>query len=261
MQSLTGRRAIVCGSSQGIGKAAAQAIAELGASVVLAARDESALTAVLETLHSSDGQKHGIIVADFDDPLDLRKRVDEHIAEHGPAEILVNNTGGPPAGPLTEATSEDFGRAISRHLMANQMLLQALLPGMKAAKFGRIINVTSTSVIAPIPGLGVSNTVRAAVANWARTLAGELGPFNITVNTVLPGLTDTARLRSLMSRRAEASGKSIQETNDAARAGVPLRRFADPKEVGDVIAFLASPAASYVTGVNLPVDGGRTATQ
>jgi len=261
MQSLSGRRAIVCGSSQGIGKAAAHAIAKLGASVVLAARNAVSLNAVKQTLPATGDQKHEIIVADFDEPLALRELVEAHLQEHGPAEILVNNTGGPPAGPLAEASTSDFERAMSRHLMVNQMMLQALLPGMKAAQFGRIINVTSTSVVAPIPGLGVSNTVRAAVANWARTLAGELGPYGITVNTVLPGLTDTARLRSLMARRAERSGQTVDETNAAARARVPLRRFADPAEVGAVIAFLASPEASYVTGVNLPVDGGRTATQ
>lgn len=261
MHSLEGRRAIVCGSSQGIGRAAAHAIAELGASVVLAARNATSLNAVLETLPTSAGQEHGVIVADFDDHADVRAKIDAHIAEFGPAEILVNNTGGPPAGPLTDASPADFERAFSRHLMASQMLVQALLPGMKEAGYGRIINVTSTSVVAPIPGLGVSNTVRAAVANWARTLSGELGPYGITVNTVLPGLTDTQRLRSLMQRRAEATGQSIEETNAAAQARVPLRRFADPEEVGVVIAFLASPAAGYITGVNLPVDGGRTATQ
>lgn len=261
MHTLKGRRAIVCGSSQGIGKAAAVAIAELGASVVLAARNADALEAVRATLSTDAGQSHDIIVADFDDPVSLGAQVRDYIAEHGPAEILVNNTGGPPAGPLTDATPDEFGRAISRHLIASQILLQALLPGMKAAGFGRIINVTSTSVVAPIPGLGVSNTVRAAVANWARTLAGELGPYGITVNTVLPGLTDTARLRSLMERRAELSGSTVEDTNAAAQAGVPLRRFAEPEELGAVIAFLASPAASYVSGVNLPVDGGRTATQ
>ena len=261
MQTLIGRRAFVCGSSQGIGNAAAHAIANLGASVVLVARDGATLRTVMDALPTGSDQTHGMIAADFDEPAELRRKVEEHIAEHGPAEILVNNTGGPPAGPLAEATVEDLEQAMSRHLIANHLMLQALLPGMKAAQYGRVINVTSTSVIAPIPGLGVSNTVRAAVANWARTLAGELGPFGITVNTVLPGLTDTARLRSLMERRAERSGASVEETNQAARAGVPLRRFADASEVGDVIAFLASPAASYISGVNLPVDGGRTATQ
>lgn len=261
MQSLIGRRAIVCGSSQGIGRAAAHAIAELGASVVLAARNGTALDVVLQTLPTGEDQTHGTIVADFDNPEALRDKVAAYVAENGIFEILVNNSGGPPAGPLIEAEPEEFERAFRRHLVASHLLVQTLLPGMKAAGYGRVINVTSTSVVAPIPGLGVSNTLRAAMSNWARTLAGELGPFGITVNTVLPGLTDTARLRSLMQTRADRSGKPLEEVNDAARSGVPLRRFADPAEIGRVVAFLASPAASYVSGVNLPVDGGRTATQ
>jgi len=259
--SLKGQRALVCGSSQGIGLASAVALAERGASVSLVARDERALEAVRERLPRDQGQAHAVVVADFDDPEALGSRVRAHLAEVGPCSILVNNTGGPPGGPITDATASDFQRAMTRHLIANQTLLQAVLPGMKELGYGRVINITSTSVVAPIPGLGVSNTVRAAVANWARTLAYELGPFGITVNNVLPGYTDTARLRSLVAKRAEREGLEASDVEQRWRQSVPLRRFATPQEQGEVVAFLASPAAAYVTGVNLPVDGGRTAAQ
>jgi 3-oxoacyl-[acyl-carrier protein] reductase len=146
-------------------------------------------------------------------------------------------------------------------VLGNQLLAQLLVPGMKERSYGRIINIISTSVIRPISGLGVSNTTRGAVANWGRTLAGELAPFGITVNNVLPGFTDTARLKSLLSKKAEKAGAPPDQFAKDVAASIPPQRFARPEEIANVVAFLASPAASYVNGVNLPVDGGRLAVQ
>jgi len=257
--ALTDKKALVCGSSQGIGRAAALALAELGATVVLCARNASALEQVKKDLATSNGQAHEIIVADFDDPAGLQHTIDAFIAGDRSVHILVNNTGGPPGGAALEASPEAFTAAFSRHLICNQILAQTLLPGMKATRYGRIINVISTSVKQPIPGLGVSNTVRGAVANWAKTLAGEVAAFGITVNNVLPGATNTARLKSIIASKAESTQQSVKAVTDKMRSVIPAGRFAEPDEIGAAIAFLASPSAAYITGINLPVDGGRTA--
>lgn len=261
MGSLTGRRAIVCGSTQGIGRAAGESLASHGATVTLLARNPRALSAVAESLPCPDGQSHGWVAADFEDCDAVATAIAAHLEDTGPAHILVNNTGGPPGGSLLDAGPADFEHAIGMHVVCSHLLVREVVPGMTSEGYGRIINVISTSVIAPIPGLGVSNTVRAAVANWARTLAHELGPSGITVNNVLPGFTSTQRLQSLIERKAAAADLTEPEQIRQWQEGIPLRRFADPREVGAVIAFLASPDASYVTGVNLPVDGGRTASQ
>jgi len=175
-----------------------------------------------------------------------------------PVHILVNNTGGPPAGLAVDASFEQFLQAFNNHLLCNQALVQAVVPGMRRLRYGRIINIISTSVKQPIPGLGVSNTIRAAVANWAKTLATELGPDGITVNNVLPGMTETERLRSLIATRAAQSNRTEADVSQSMKDEIPLRRFAVPAEIAAAVAFLASPAASYINGINLPVDGGRT---
>ncbi len=256
---LTGRRAVVCGSTQGIGRAAAIELAELGATVTLLARDEAALRAAAAELPAPKEQRHGFEVADFADPEQVQA-AGARIARAGAAHILVNNTGGPPGGPIADAAPNDFERAFRMHLVNNQILAQALLPGMQEAGFGRIINIISTSVKAPIPGLGVSNTIRAAVASWAKTLAGEVAPHGITVNNVLPGYTDTARLQSLFETRAKRAGGSADNEREMTRAAIPAGRIGLPEEIAAAVAFLASPAASYINGINLPVDGGRLPT-
>ncbi len=252
--SLEGRQALVGGASQGIGRAAAFALAELGASVTCLARDAAALEAVRRELPASHGQRHSVVIADFDKPAELQAAV----SGLKDITILVNNTAGPPGGPASAAAASEFETAFRRHLICGQVMVQALVPFMKAAKFGRIVNVISTSVKEPIAGLGVSNTIRGAVAAWAKTLAGELGAFGITVNSVLPGSTRTGRLAAIFEARSAKSGKSLAEVEAEAIAEVPMGRVADASEIANVIAFLCSPAASYVTGVNLPVDGGRT---
>ena len=253
---LSGRHALVCGASEGIGRAAAHELAALGADVTVLARRADALQAVVDALPRRDGQRHGLLVADVSQRDDLGSKV-AALAGERPVHILVNNTGGPPGGPAHGADASAYVDAFGRHLLANHALVQAVLPGMRAAHWGRIVNVISTSVREPIPNLGVSNTVRGAVASWAKTLSRELGPDGITVNNVLPGYTETARLAQILADRAAATGKAQAQVADGMLATVPVGRFAQASEVGGVIAFLCSPAAAYVNGVNLPVDGGR----
>jgi len=254
---LRGKRAIVCGSSQGIGKSSAIELASMGASIILIARNEEKLRIVQKQLDISKGQRHEYIVVDFSFPQELKKKVEEYVSSNI-VEILVNNTGGPAAGLAIDSKSEDFVKAFSDHLLCNHILAQAVVPGMKIKKFGRIINVISTSVKIPIKGLGVSNTIRGAVANWSKTLANELGAFGITVNNVLPGSTMTARLEEVISGKAVKTGKSVDEIRMEMIEEIPSKRIGEPHEIAAVIGFLASPAAGYVNGVSIPVDGGRT---
>ncbi len=256
--NLQGKTALVCGSTGGIGKASALELAALGASVVLVARNEEKLRHTLSQLATAAGQQHTCIAADFAFPEKLREQVEAFTAKN-PVHILVNNTGGPPSGPILQARSEEFVQAFSNHLLCNHLLVQAVAEGMKAEKYGRIINIISTSVKQPLPNLGVSNTIRAAVANWSKTLAGELAPFGITVNNVLPGATHTARLETLAEAKAQKTGKKADEILAEMAAEVPMKRVGLPEEIAAAVAFLASPAASYISGINVPVDGGRTA--
>ncbi len=257
--SLEGKNAIVCGSTQGIGRAIAIELARLGATVTLLARNADGLAKVLSELPRDHGQSHSMVEADFNDWKNVQQKVAAHVGTHGPIHVLVNNTGGPAAGPIHEASPEDFLKAMNQHVACNQALFQVVAPGMRDANYGRVINIISTSVLMPIKGLGVSNTIRAAVANWARTLASEVAPLGITVNNILPGFTRTGRLESLIKGRAARGGLTAEEVERDMIATVPARRFGSPEEVAAVVAFLASPAASYVNGVNLPVDGGRLA--
>lgn len=254
--NLNNKYALVCGSTAGIGKATAMALAEEGVHVTLIARNEEKLKATLTALPSH--RNHDYIVADFSNPDDLKAKVSSYInAKHG-FHILVNNTGGPKGGPVFSAEISAFEAAFTQHLKCNHVLTQVVVPFMKTQCFGRIINVISTSVKQPLDGLGVSNTIRGAVANWSKTLANELGEHGITVNNVLPGATGTERLTEIIKNKATKTGNTEEAAANAMKNAVPAKRFAKPEELADAITFLASERASYINGINLPVDGGRT---
>lgn len=254
---LTGKRALVCGSTQGIGKASAIELASMGASITLVARDEEKLKEVIRLLPVDDTETHNYLVADFNNPDQLRQELDHFLKEH-PVDILVNNTGGPKGGQAIDADIQEYIQAFSNHVVCNHILATAVVPGMRSAGWGRIINIISASVKTPLRGLGVSNTIRGAVASWAKTLSLELGPFGITVNNVLPSTSMTARLESLIQSRAENEGKSTDEVEEDMIKEIPVGRIGTAEDVAVAVAFLASPSAGYINGINLPVDGGKT---
>lgn len=256
--NLNDKTAIVCGSTQGIGKATAVELALLGANVTLMARNEEKLKATLAELPKKKGQKHRYIVADFTNPKQVKQRIEKYLQKNPEVHILINNTGGPAGGAIIDAKTEQFEAVFRQHLICNQILAQACVPSMQAAGFGRIINIISVSVKQPIVGLGVSNTIRWAVASWAKTLANELGKFGITVNNVLPGYTLTGRLQQVNEMRAKALNTSIEEVENNLIKEIPIGRFATPEEVAAAATFLCTPAAASINGINLPVDGGKT---
>lgn len=255
--SLKGKNALVCGGSKGIGKATAEELAKLGANITLVARSADILADVVLHLDHSQRQHHDFLVADFSQAPDLKRKIKGLLAVK-PIHILINNSGGPPAGPLTEATPDAFLKAFHNHLIVSHLLTQLLYPKMIKSGYGRIINIISTSVKTPLEGLGVSNTTRGAMANWSKTMANELGPYGITVNNILPGATNTGRLQEIIGNKAKKGNISEAEVISKMQSSIPMARFAEPHEVAAAVAFLASPAASYINGINLPVDGGRT---
>jgi 3-oxoacyl-[acyl-carrier protein] reductase len=254
--SLDGLHALVCGASSGIGRAVALALAERGAAVTVLARSEDKLLALLPQLDAAGSSAARAVVADLDDRAGLCDQIASLLAEVGTVHILVNNAGGPPSGPILEATESDFLSAFARHVLASHLLTRLLLPGMRSADYGRILNIVSTSVKEPIPNLGVSNTIRAAIASWAKSVARELPP-GVTINNLLPGFTDTERLESLGRGQAERRGISVEEVRAGWLAQIPEGRLGRPEELAAVAAFLVSPAASYVRGQSIAVDGGR----
>jgi 3-oxoacyl-[acyl-carrier protein] reductase len=254
---LKNKNAMICGGTAGIGKATAMQLAAMGATITIVARNEEKLKATVALLPRQDHQAHDYLVVDFTNPAQLKEQLTEATSKKN-FHMLLNNTGGPKGGPIFDADTTEFVKAFSMHLECNQILVQALVPGMKEDVYGRIINVISTSVKQPIDGLGVSNTIRGAVASWSKTMANELGQYGITVNNVLPGFTATERLASIISNAAKRFDGSEEKAKAFMKSIVPAKRFAKPEEVANAIAFLASDAAGYINGINLPVDGGRT---
>lgn len=255
--SLEGKYAVVSGSTQGIGFAIAEELALLGATCTLIARNQDALEEAIKLLNTDLRQTHNYLVADFSKPVEVKEVIQKHVASNK-VHILINNTGGPPPGPIIDAAETAFIDTFNQHLICNHLLTQAVVPSMKEEGYGRIINVISTSVKIPLKNLGVSNTIRGAVASWAKSMANELGQYNITVNNVLPGFTTTLRLTTLIENIARKGNTIVEMVEKNMQEEVPMKRFGDPSEVAAVAAFLASPAASYVNGVSIPVDGGRT---
>lgn len=255
--NLNGKTALVAGSTQGIGLASAQALASLGANCVLMARNEEALKNAVKTLDKLQGQVHDYLVADFSQPQQVEDVIHEYTANNI-VQILVNNSGGPAAGPAVDAKTESFMQAFQQHLICNHILATAVIPGMMKTGYGRIINIISTSVKIPLKNLGVSNTIRGAVASWAKTMANELAPFGITVNNVLPGATATGRLDAIISNKVSKTGLATEEVEKEMLEEIPAKRFGKPEEIAAMVAFLASPSAGYVNGTSIPVDGGRT---
>jgi 3-oxoacyl-[acyl-carrier protein] reductase len=253
-----GRHALIGGSTAGIGRACAIVLAEQGASITLISRDEEKLLATLKELKTSPQQNHSYIVADFSHPESLKEKVDAYLPNKKNVDILINNTGGPPLKPALEATAEDFRIAFNQHLICFHVLSQAVIPKMKEVGYGRIINITSYTAKQPLTDMIVSNTIRGAVSSWAKTMANELGSYGITVNNVLPGSTATERLFSIAKDRIEITGQSEEKVMDDMQKIIPLGRFGKPEEVAWAVAFIASPAASYINGINFPVDGGKT---
>lgn len=255
--SLEGRNAVICGSTQGIGFAIAEELALAGANCTLLARNETALKAALPNLDIALRQQHNYLVADFSKPQEVKKVIEEFVQQH-PVHILVNNTGGPPAGSVLEATEEEFRLAYDQHLICNQTLAKAVIPSMREAQYGRIINIISTSIRVPITSLAVSGTVRGAVAVWSKILSNEVAKFHITVNNLLPGYLKTQRLQSLMEGIAKKRSVSKEVVEEEMLKEIPAKRFGEASELAAMAAFLASPAASYITGISIPVDGGKT---
>ena len=254
--NLSGKRALVCGASEGIGRATAHELALLGAEVTVLSRRRDVLEDVVRALPTPNGQRHGVIVADSTDTVGLGE-VAQELAAKAAVHILINNSGGPPGGRAIDADVGAFLDAYTKHLFANQTLAQALVPGMRHAGYGRIVNIISTSVYEPIPGLGVSNTTRGAVASWAKTLSRELAADGITVNNVLPGYTDTGRIDQIVRGRMAKESASEADICADMMAGVPARRFARPEEPAGLVAFLCAPVGGYINGQSIAVDGGR----
>lgn len=255
--NLQNKNALICGGSKGLGLSSAMAIAAMGANVTLLSRNEESLKNAVAKLSKSDEQHHEYVIADLDDKTDITKEKITRLLDRHNYHILINNTGGPSSGLLQHASEDELVKAFHRHLLSSHTLLQLLVSGMKNDNYGRIINIVSTSVRQPIPGLGVSNVIRGAMASWSKTWSNELAPYEITVNNVLPGSTKTGRLDQIITHQANVGHLSESEVEDKFISQIPMSRFGRPEEIGEVVAFLASPAASYITGASVPVDGGK----
>lgn len=254
---LSGKKALVCGSTAGIGWAVAKELANLGADITLFARNLNKLQACCLELEKATGRKHTYLQADFSNLENVERAIQSKEIAYS---ILINNSGGPSGGPILEENPEKFSQVFEQHLLVNHRLSQLLIPFMKEEKWGRIVNIISISVKQPIVGLGVSNTTRWGVAAWAKTLSKELSNTGITVNNVLPGYTKTGRLKEVNALRAQQMHSTIEEVEKTLLQNVPSGKFAEAEEVAAAVAFLCSPVAASINGINLPVDGGLSSS-
>ncbi|MDA3843685.1 MAG: SDR family oxidoreductase [Candidatus Kapabacteria bacterium] len=257
--SLSGKKALVCGSTQGIGLAIAECFAEAGAEVHLFARNRDTLKNVVESLPAHGKACHSFVSADFSNPEAAVKAIESIYGDSPNFDILINNTGGPAPGPILDETSNNLRKAFDSHVVMSQLLTQMLIPNMKQKQFGRIINIISIGAKQPVDNLGCSNTIRGAMASWSKTLSRELAGFGITVNNLLPGYTLTGRLESFFRHRAAESGKTYEEITNEIVCGIPAGRLGKPEELAAAALFLASESSSYITGINIPIDGGYLA--
>lgn len=253
---LHGRTALVLGSSRGLGEAIARTLAAEGARVIISGRDAARVDSVAQAIRDAGGQA-GTLTIDLADRASVEAALAQLTAsEAWPIDVLVNNSGGPPPGPVAQASAAQWSGSFEAMAGAVFTLTAALLPGMRARGFGRVINLVSSGVAQPIPNLGLSNALRAAVVGWAKTLAGEVAKDGVTVNCVLPGRIHTSRVDELDAAAARRLGSTPEEVAQASRASIPMGRYGDPQEFADVVTFLASARASYVTGSQIRVDGG-----
>ena len=257
MYHLQNKIALVGGASQGLGAACAIGLAAAGATVIIYARTEEKLKQVVNNLPKPLDQDHSYLIIDTQNLIETKKIITQFLEKNKTVHLLVNNTGGPAAGPLFETSINDLKLAFESHVLHAHQMVQLILPGMRAANFGRIVNILSVSIKEPIDDLGISNTIRAGMANWAKTLSKELGQWGITVNNVLPGFTNTERLKYLFSNRAEKAGVSIEAISKNIENSIPIKRLGKPEELAAAVCFLCSPEAGFVNGINLPVDGGQ----
>lgn len=257
---LTGKRALVLGSSKGLGRGAAEALAAEGAHIAINGRSADAVRAAAEEIRQTYSVPVHPLVGDVGVAVDCQRLVDEAAAALGGLDILVTNSGGPAPGTFASTTADQWQQGVENTLLSVMHLARAALPHLRRAGGGRIVNIVSTSVKQPIPGLLLSNALRPGVIGLAKTLADELGPENILVNNVLPGAHDTDRIVELLEKRAAANQTSIDEERDKMTAATPLRRMGQPAELGSLVAFLCSARASFITGTSIPIDGGALRT-
>ena len=255
--NLINKTAWVFGASRGIGRAVSLGLAQAGANILLLARSPRLLEQTKNLLCTKKNQQHDILCVDMSKPESLLNSI-KNYHNKSCVDIVINNSGGPPGGAAHTAGLEDYKEAFSQHVLSAQIVAQVAVPEMKKRGFGRIVNIISTSVKQPISGLGVSNTIRGAMGNWSKTMSSELGPFGITVNNILPGATETERLTSLIKSNANKRSVSVEAVTQAMKKDIPAGRFAKPFEIANAVTFLCSEQAQYVSGINLPVDGGRT---
>jgi 3-oxoacyl-[acyl-carrier protein] reductase len=253
--SLKGKNALIGGASRGLGKAIAMQLAQCGANVTLMARNSEKLIAVLAELPANDGQQHNCLVVDFAD-FEQFKLIIAAWFQDNKVDILVNNTNGPTAGGVLDKTIGDYQQAFDLLFKTVCFLSMEAIKGMQASKYGRIINLSSISVKEPLQNLVLSNSIRSAVISWAKTLARELAPMGITVNNILTGYFDTERLDEINLLQSERKGIPLDTYKKAMTQDIPMQRFGRPEEFGHLVAFLASDYAAYITGINLPIDGG-----